>query len=1361
MADFTFDGTTGNDVLQGDVTNDLINGLEGNDSISTIGGNDTLRGGAGNDTLSATGGLMVVEGGQDSDVIIVGAGLQDGSSMTGGGGNDILTLDLADDVTIDLVAGTMIRPGQTYVVIAFETVLGGLGSDTINGGSASELLGGGSSGNDLLSAASGNDTLQGGSGNDTMSGGNGNDLFTVAPGAGFASIIGGNNVDTIDLSGSSAGWVLLSNATGNAAAIGASIQFGGVERIIGSDFNDTISDAAVVSTIMAGNGNDTVIVDTTTSTGESFGGGDGIDTLDLTAFGIDMQVNLATGSLNRHQGISGFEIVQMGSGNDSVTGSSLDDTFSGGNGNDTLSGGLGVNSMTGGGGNDVFAFTGALSINSVNGSGGVDTLDLSLSGTGWVVLGDSTASNAGASIAFTGVEIIIGTNFTDTISDAPFVSTILAGNGNDTVIVDATTSLSESFAGQGGNDTLDIQALSGGASVNLDTGVLSSHAGISGFEAVIAGSGNDTLTGSNGNDTLTGGAGADILTGGLGADTLLGGDGSDTIVQANDGAAGSVDGGNQTDTLDLSSSSAAWVLLGNSTGTSGGTTLSFTAVEIVIGTAFNDTLSDAPFVSTIRAGEGNDTVIVDATTSVSESFAGEGGTDTLDVQALTGNVSVDLAAGTLSSHRGISGFEAVIAGGGNDTLTGSTGNEALTGGAGHDLLDGGTANDTLTGGLGNDTMLGSDGSDLFAQANDGATNSVNGGNQTDTLDLSSSTAAWVLLGDSTGTSGATAISFTAVEIVIGSDFNDTISDAPFVSTIRGGAGQDTVIVDSTTSVSESFGGDAGTDTLDLQALTGGVDVNLAAGTLSSHRGVSGFEIVVAGSGNDTITGMDSGTNTLFGDAGNDRFQLQGAREIVHGGLGNDTFVFLDSGSGDTRDDELFGDEGIDTLDLSVFNSAAIFTYGGASSDMPSLMISEGYWIEFTGIENIIGSTARDVIDEDGAFDMIMAGDGDDVVTADDSASLNDSFDGGNGLDTLNLELLSTNLAINLATGTLTGHGGISGFEFILGGAGHDTFTGSDADEILFGSNGNDSIHGGNGNDFLDGGDGNDTLLGEVGNDTFGVTQSSDHDSLNGGTGTDTLDLSDDLEAWTLLGDSTGSNSNGGTISFTDIEIINGTRYGDTLSDAPFVRTVDGGGGADIIVVDATASVTELFIGGNDLDTLDVQALSGGVTVNLATGTLSGHAGAREFEAVLAGIGNDNITGDAESNTLIGGAGNDTLSGGGGTADLMVGGVGNDVFVFAATANGINQQGISDFVVGEDMLHLAAAAFAGLSPGALSANAFVANTSGAATTAAHRIIYEIDTGRLFFDADGSGAGAAVQFGFIGSNLALDADDILII
>ena len=70
-----------------------------------------------------------------------------------------------------------------------------------------------------------------------------------------------------------------------------------------------------------------------------------------------------------------------------------------------------------------------------------------------------------------------------------------------------------------------------------------------------------------------------------------------------------------------------------------------------------------------------------------------------------------------------------------------------------------------------------------------------------------------------------------------------------------------------------------------------------------------------------------------------------------------------------------------------------------------------------------------------------------------------------------------------------------------------------------------------------------------------------------------------------------------------------------------------------------------------------------------------------------------------------------------------------------------------------------AGFGGLSLGNVAAGAFVNGV--AALDADDRIIYDASTGNLLYDADGNGAGAAVQVAVLSNKAALDAGDFLIV
>jgi len=77
--------------------------------------------------------------------------------------------------------------------------------------------------------------------------------------------------------------------------------------------------------------------------------------------------------------------------------------------------------------------------------------------------------------------------------------------------------------------------------------------------------------------------------------------------------------------------------------------------------------------------------------------------------------------------------------------------------------------------------------------------------------------------------------------------------------------------------------------------------------------------------------------------------------------------------------------------------------------------------------------------------------------------------------------------------------------------------------------------------------------------------------------------------------------------------------------------------------------------------------------------------------------------------------------------------------------------VTDFVSGVDKLQFSAAVYSGLGGiGDLAPGQF---WSGAGVTGGHdaddRIVYNTKTGVLYYDADGSGSGAAVQVALIGA------------
>ncbi|WP_353333964.1 calcium-binding protein, partial [Phaeobacter sp. NW0010-22] len=136
-----------------------------------------------------------------------------------------------------------------------------------------------------------------------------------------------------------------------------------------------------------------------------------------------------------------------------------------------------------------------------------------------------------------------------------------------------------------------------------------------------------------------------------------------------------------------------------------------------------------------------------------------------------------------------------------------------------------------------------------------------------------------------------------------------------------------------------------------------------------------------------------------------------------------------------------------------------------------------------------------------------------------------------------------------------------------------------------------------------------------------------------------------------------------------------------------------------------------------------------------------------------------LTGNELAQTLVGNSGNNRIDGKGG-ADILRGLGADDTFVFSTALGAGNIDTILDFNVADDQFELDDAIFSMLSVGTLSTSAFAANTAGQAQDVLDRIIYDTNDGDLFYDADGNGAGTALQFASLSAGLSLSNSDFFI-
>ena len=395
-----------------------------------------------------------------------------------------------------------------------------------------------------------------------------------------------------------------------------------------------------------------------------------------------------------------------------------------------------------------------------------------------------------------------------------------------------------------------------------------------------------------------------------------------------------------------------------------------------------------------------------------------------------------------------------------------------------------------------------------------------------------------------------------------------------------------------------------------------------------------------------------------------------------------------------------------------------------------------------GNDTLLGGDGNDQLDGHAGADEMSGGVGNDIYYV-DNAGDTVTESPGEGIDTIRTTLSSYTLGAEIDRVMFTGLGNFVG-------------TGNGLANVLTGGAGNDTLSGDGGNDKLDGGLGADVMTGGADNDLYYVDDAGDAVTEIAGGGVDTVRTT--LSTYTLTSEVerlefTGSGAFGG-IGNELANRITGGAGNDTLSGGAGDDVLNGGTGADgmtggadndfYYVDDAGDTVTEIVGGGIDT-----------VRTTLSTYTLTSEVERLQFTGAGAfvGIGND------IANRITGGDGDDTLNGGAGN-DRLTGGAGSDAFVFSTALGGrTNLDAIVDFDVAGDSIGLSQGIFATLSAGPLSADAFFIGT--AAHDADDRIIYNDVTGRLSYDVDGSGAGAATQFASLAPGLALTHDHLFII
>ena len=194
-------------------------------------------------------------------------------------------------------------------------------------------------------------------------------------------------------------------------------------------------------------------------------------------------------------------------------------------------------------------------------------------------------------------------------------------------------------------------------------------------------------------------------------------------------------------------------------------------------------------------------------------------------------------------------------------------------------------------------------------------------------------------------------------------------------------------------------------------------------------------------------------------------------------------------------------------------------------------------------------------------------------------------------------------------------------------------------------------------------------------------------------------------------------------------------------------------GDDVYALPSDRAFRQTLWDGAGNDTLDFAAFVQSLRVDLQPGAFStiGMISGQNNLAIAFGTVIENAIGGSADDTLVGNAAANVLAGGGGN-DVLTGGAGADTFDFSAILDAAtNVDMITDFFPGTDRILLDLEVFSGLgAAGPLAAEALAMGGGMAqGQEGDDRIVYDTSSGALYFDPDGTGGAAAVQFALLGT------------
>lgn len=428
---------------------------------------DIIDAGQGYDTVFGGGGDDLIYGGLDMDTLYGGAG---DDTLFGGADHDRLYGDEGNDY-----------------------LYGGEGDEVLYGGAGNDLLDGGA-GDDTLKGGEGDDILIGGEGIDYLAGGDDRDLFYAGAGDVVYGGEGGDDRDTLDLTG--IGPYRLENLTRDFNGNG----WDGIVVLLGADGQPTGEQISFyeIESIRHGDhvprGPDGTVEGTT--------GDDLIDTDYLGDPEGDM-VDHDDAILPGHTGHQ--DLIYGGRGNDTIYAGAGDDTVYGNLGNDTLYGGAGNDTLIGNQGDDIY----------YGGAGDDYIRDGNGRGIAYGGDGDDEIRMGGITAGEDHRNDNLGPD-----------DTVYGGRGNDLIYGGAGDDWIDSSDGSIGKFDNPWPGLPRDPDMYDDRDTVY---GGSGHDHILTGDDADLVYGGTGNDYIDGGIDNDRLYGDDGDDTIIGGEGSDTI----------------------------------------------------------------------------------------------------------------------------------------------------------------------------------------------------------------------------------------------------------------------------------------------------------------------------------------------------------------------------------------------------------------------------------------------------------------------------------------------------------------------------------------------------------------------------------------------------------------------------------------------------------------------------------------------------------------------------------------------------------------------------------------------------------------------------------------------------------------